>query len=141
MYTVTLSLNTNAYAAGDVLADTQEVPGLRDPGYLHSVVILDEDDQKLPMDLVFFNANVSLGTENAAPNISDANARNILGIVRVNVIDYVDLGGLSVATKTGIGLALGTNAGAEKLYVGVITGGAPTHTAAGLQLRLGIVRA
>jgi hypothetical protein len=142
MITVTLSLDTNAYAIGDVLAATQEVTGYvavaGSKSFLQSVTVLDADDQKIAMDLVFLSADVALGTENAAPNISDANADNILGIVRIAASDYIDLGGVACATRTGLGLSILAPQG---LYIAAITGGAPTHSAAGVKVRLGFVRA
>lgn len=94
MITVTFSLDTNAYAIGDVLAATQEVTGYvavaGSKSFLQSVTVLDADDQKIAMDLVFLSADVALGTENAAPNISDANADNILGIVRIAALTLTD---------------------------------------------------
>lgn len=141
---VTLSLDTSAaYAAGDVLADTQVVSNalriINGNGLLNSVVVIDEDDQNQPLDLVFLSANVSLGTENLAPSIADSDARNILGIVRVNASDFVDLGGVGVATITGLTLGLQAASGTPNLYVAAITRGTPTHTAAGLRLRLNII--
>lgn len=141
---VTLSLDTSAaYASGDVLADTQVVSNamriINGNGLLNSIVVIDEDDQNQALDLVFMSANVSLGTENSAPSITDANARNILGIVRVNASDFVDLGGVDVATITGLTLGLQAASGTPDLYVAAITRGTPTHTAAGLRLRLNII--
>ncbi len=142
MISVTLSLDTNAYAAGDVLAATQEVSNYvaiaGSKSWLQSVTVIDADDQKAAMDLVFLSSNVALGTENAAPTISDANAAYVLGIVRVAIGDYIDLGGVSVATKYGIGMSILAPQG---LYLGAITNGTPTHTASGVIVRLGFLRA
>lgn len=139
---VTLSLDTSAYTSGDVLAETQVVTdALRwadGCGLIQSVVVVDEDDQGVALDLHFFSANRSLGTENAAPNISDANARDHLGVVAVAAGDYKDLGGVRVATVKGIGLAVKAASGTKDIYVGAVTGGTPTHTASGLRLRIGI---
>lgn len=139
---VTLSLDTSAYADGDVLADSQIVSnamryadGL---GTLTSITVLDEDDQGVAMDLLFLDANVSIGTENSAPSVTDANARNILGRVRINASDYIDLGGSRIATVTGLSLKVRPVSGARDLYVAAITrGGTPTHTASGIRVLLG----
>ena len=97
---VTLSLDTSAYASGDVLADTQEIANamrvIDGTAILESLILLDEDDQGVALDLYFFNANVAMGTENSAPSISDANARNLLGKVAGATGDYTDLGGVKV---------------------------------------------
>lgn len=142
---VTLSLDTNAYSDGDVLADTQEIANaVRVPGgtaILQSVQVLDEDDQGCALTLVFSSGSGTLGTENAAPSISDANARNILGYVSVAALDYIDLGGSRIATIRGAGLVLKAAAGATSLYIAAITrGGTPTYTAAGIKLKLGLLQ-
>lgn len=143
VFEVTLSLDTSQYADGDVLADTQEVThfflaknGTRK---LVSVALLDEDDQGIALDLVFASANVSLGTENSAPDISDANARSLLGALRVATTDYIDLGGSRLATLRGVNLMLESAADSTSLYMGAITrGGTPTHSASGIKVRLGV---
>lgn len=142
--TVTLSLDTSIYADGDVLAATQEIANAaRAPSgraILQSIHVLDEDDQGVAFDVIFLGADVAIGTENAAPSITDADARQILGMVRVGAGDYIDLGGCRIATLTGLGLPLEPAAGATSLYLGAITrGGTPTYTAAGVSLRLGIL--
>lgn len=140
---VTLTLDTNAYASGDVLADTQEitngVTARRGLGMLQSLVLVDEDDQKQDIDVLFFSALASLGTENSTPSITDANAREYLGKVEVAAADYDDLGGVAVVSVSNIGLILRAAAGTS-LYVGAICrSGTPTYTASGLKLRLGII--
>lgn len=135
-------IDTSIYAAGDVLFDTviaaSAVPVAGGSSVLRSVELLDEDDQGIALDLVFFDSLVPLGTVNAAPNISDANARKALGCVSIATGDYIDLGGCRVATLRNIGLVLKAAAGATDLYVAAITrGGTPTYTASGLKLKLG----
>jgi hypothetical protein len=141
---VTLTLDTSAYGSGDLIADTQEVTAAFKAndalGVLHSVIVVDEDDVKAAIDLVFLSSNVSLGTENAAPSVTDANARNILGIVRVAAADYVDLGGVAIATKSAIGLAVKAGSGVDDMWVGVVSNAStPTYTASGLRLRIGVI--
>jgi len=140
--TITCSLDTSAYASGDVLFDTQEIANaVRNNGetcILQSIHVVDIDDQKVEMDLVFFNANTSLGIENAAPDIDDTEVLTTLGVV--NVKNYVDLGEASTATVTGIGLPLKAGAATTSLWVAGITRGTPTHTASGLQISFGFLR-
>jgi hypothetical protein len=141
---VTLSVDTAIYAADDLLADTQAIAGAvpQNGGslLLQSVELLDEDDQGVAMDLVFLDANVSLGTENSAPSVTDANARNILGYVSIATGDYKDLGGSRIATVKNVNLILKATSATRTIYVAAITrGGTPTYTAAGLKLRLGCV--
>ncbi len=143
---VTLTLDTSIYADGDVLADTQEIENvvlstlsLRRYVLLESIELLDEDDQGVALDLIFLSSSASIGTENSAPSITDANAREILAIFNVATGDYKDLGGCKVATKSNINHVLKTATGSRSIYVAAITrGGTPTYTSSGIRLRVGI---
>lgn len=141
---ITLSLSTSAYAAGDLLADSQVVDGaLRvddGTGMLISMALIDKDDQKVPLTVYLLSANVSLGTENSAPSISDANALNILGFVDFETSDYRDLGGVAIAYKQAQ-IHIVAASGTDDIYVAAVNGsGAPTYAADGLVLRLGILQ-
>lgn len=142
---VTLTLDTAIYTSGDVLCDTAEVaraaPMNGGRVRLVSLALIDEDDQGIALNLVFFSTAVSLGAKNAAPNISDADVRNALAHLAVAAGDYIDLGTSRVATKSGLDIVLEAAAGSRSVYVSAITGGTPTHTANGLKLRLGLVAA
>lgn len=142
---VALSLDTAAYASGDVLAETQELPGAlrvaNGTGILQSLIITDKDDQGAAFDLYILAENVSMGTENSAPSISDANAVNILAIIQIGTGDYKDLGGVKVACLTNLGIPIKSATDTTSLYVAAVNGtGTPTYTVAGLVLRLGILR-
>lgn len=133
---VIFSLDTNAYAAGDVLADTQIIPGamrMRDlTGVLSGFTLIDEDDQGIELDVVVLSGNVSIGTENAAPSITDASARQILGILNVSSTDWKDLGGVKIATVRNVNLPVKPSEQTQDLYVALITRGTPTHTGNGI---------
>jgi hypothetical protein len=133
---LTLSLDTNIYAAADLLADTQELAGAvrvnAGTAILQSVQLLDADDQGQPLDLVFLNANQSMGTENSAPNISDANAAKIIGNVSVLSSDWIDIGTSRIATIRNIGLALKAAAGTTSIWVAALSQGTGTYTASGI---------
>lgn len=141
--TVTFTLDTSAYASGDLIADTQAISTtLFDQKggcvILDSITLLDEDDQGVALHFVFSTASTSMGTENGAPNISDANARNIVGKASLAATDYVDIGGAKVASKGALGLVLKAAAGAQALYVSIVNDtGTPTYTATGLQAMFG----
>lgn len=142
---VTLSLDTGAYANGDLLADTQAVANavrVNDgTGILHSVMIVDEDDQGAAFDLYFLSANNTLGSENSAPSISDANARDILCRVSVATADYSDLGGVKVANLHSLNRIIKGASGSTSIYVAAVNGsGTPTYTASGVKLRIGIIQ-
>lgn len=143
---VTLSADTGIMASGDIIADTQVVTNAlranNTLGILSSVVVIDEDDQGAALDLYFFSANASLGTENNGPSITDANARNFLGFVPIGTGDYKDLGGVKVAFINAVGMIVKAATDTRDIYVGVVNGtGTPTYTASGLKLRLGFLPA
>lgn len=136
-----LSLDTSIYADGDVLADTQALPlAVKQPGgvaRLVNLVVLDESDQGAAFDLLFFDADVSIGTENSAVSITDANARNIIGRVAIASGDYYDLVGSRIAVKSSIDQILKAASGATSLYVAAVSRGTGTYAAAGIRLKLG----
>lgn len=141
-FSVTFSLDTAQYASGDVLADTQPISGVMaeagGTALLHSIVLNDKDDKGQAIDIVLLKSNVTLGTENSPPSISDANADEVLGTVSVSAADWNDLGGCRIATKPGIGLLCKSAAGSTDLYVALICkGGTPTYTASGITGKFG----
>lgn len=142
---VTMTCDTSALAIGDVATDTATITGaVRANGgraILESILLLDEDDQGAALDIYFFKTNVSLGTKNSAPNISDSDARNLLGYVSIASADYKDLGGCKVVCVKGIGLMLEADTAATSCFVSIVSQGAPTYTANGLRLKLGMVQA
>lgn len=139
---ITFTLDTSIYAAGDVLADTQELTAaLRPPGsgVLHSIRILDEDDNAAAaMTVYIFKSNVSLGTENAAISITDANARELIGIIAIAAADWVDLINSKAAFKGNLGIPVVVASGTS-LWVALSTAGTPTQTASGITARFGIL--
>jgi hypothetical protein len=146
-----LSLDTSAYSDGDTLAETQEVPDVfleaNGKTMLVSLLLNDKDDQGVALDLVFLRSNVSLGTENSAPSITDGNADEIIGIINIASSAWIDLGGCRVATGTpssayvtGLPLLLTSEpSDSRSVFVAAITRGAPTYTAAGITVKMGLI--
>jgi len=136
-------LDTSAYADNDVLFVPIAVPGFQQANAtagsrarkLVSVVVLDEADQGQDIDLVFTQGTVTLGTINGAVNISDADARKVVGAVSVLIADYADLVNSMVATKRDIGLIMQPS---TTLYIsGILRSGTPTYAASSLRIKLG----
>ena len=129
---VNLVLNTAAYASGDVLSDRvalQLISG--DPlgsirGEVVSVTLLDKDAEGGLLDLVFLDADVTLGTVNDAVSISDANAERVLAVVPV--LSYDDLGGCKVARPSFDPIPFEVTK--KNLYVGAVSRDTKTYTAA-----------
>lgn len=139
--TVTMTLDTSAYADGDLLADRQFVTLLSETGNgrvirgeIRAIAIVDKDDQKAAMDVVFLRTDSTLGTENDAPTISAANSENVFARLAITEGDYTDLGSRSIGYSGAIAIpfALPTNV----LYFGLISKGTPTHTASGLVITI-----
>lgn len=143
--TFTPTLDTSIYADGDTLFDTTALASMfRVNGgraLVQSVSVIDADDQGVAFDLFFLATNVAFGTANAAPSISDANAlaSNLRRVCRIDTADYIDVGGAKIASKDGIGAMIEAAAGVTGGYLTAVTRGAPTYTASGLQLRIGLI--
>jgi len=140
---LTLSLDTDAYADGDVLAATQElasaVRASGTTGVIQSIGFIDDDDQGQALDIVILDSDVALGSENAAVSIADGDADNILGIVRVAAGDYIDLVGSQWAQPSFDPIVVKPVTGTS-LYVAVISRGTGTYSASGITIRFGIVQ-
>lgn len=142
----TFTLDTSIYASGDLLADPVELVGVfRNGGgraIIDSIVLIDEDDQGAALNCVFTTASTTFGTLNSAPNISDANLRNVVGHVAFATTDYVDGGGTKIGTRSNINLLVEGASGATSLYVALVNAtGTPTYTAAGVRIKVGFRRA
>lgn len=139
---VTPTADTSILASGDVAFNPVELPGFFS-GYgavrlLTGVQVVDRDDQGIALDLVLMNASTNLGTLNSAPNISDDNITSaVLATVSLVAGDYVDLGGARVATKIlSLPIPLVGPAASLSVWIGGISRGTPTYTAAGLRIKL-----
>lgn len=142
---VTPTLDTNAYAAGDLLFDSTEIAAaVRANGgtaILQSITMLDKADQGVGMTLVFANAATDFGTLNAAPDPDDTESGTVIGLVAVVAADYLDLGANKVACIRNIGLMMKAGAATTSLYVAAVNGtGTPTYANGDLVLQLCFMR-
>lgn len=137
---LTLTLDTSAYADGDLLADTQALPltapqsGTGRAGRLTQLTLIDRDDVGMLMDVVVLSDNKSLGTENAAPSITDDNALEVLAIIPVT--SWTDLGGVRIA-RPGFD-PVEFEVDGQNLYLALIARGAGTFTANGIRIRAAV---
>lgn len=144
--TFTPVLDTNAYADNDVMFVAIEVEDVFDhPGQaltLHSVNVIDGDDQNVDFDLLFFKETVTLGTINGAVNISDADAKKSAGahVSLLAASNATDLINSIMYTKGTVGTTLQAATNSTSLWVaGVIRSGTPTYSASGMQITLGFL--
>ena len=144
--TVTPTVDTSAYASGDLLFDSAEIANaVRVVGgtcLLESVTIVDKADQGVAFTLVLANAATDFGAANSAPDPDDTECATVIGWVPVATADYVDLGAAKVACIRNIGLLLKATAAATSLYVAGVNGtGTPTYGAASdLVITFGLLR-
>jgi hypothetical protein len=143
---VTPTVDTSAYGAGDLLFDSAEIANaVRANGgtaILQSITMLDKADQGVAMTLVLLNANTDMGAANSAPDPDDTEAGTIIGHVAVAATDYLDVGASKIACIRNIGLLLQAGGATTSLYIAGINGaGTPTYGAAGdLVLQIGLIR-
>lgn len=141
--TIDCTVDTNALAEGDVAFATQEVAGFSTAAditsILQSVTVIDVDDQGIGIDLIFFNANTTLGTENSAPDIDDTEAQTIIGRVQVGAGSFYDLVVNRVACVYGIGLPMKAGTGGS-IWMAGIARGAPTYAGGHVYIKLGVLR-
>ena len=144
VHEVDMTVDTNAYADGDLLADTQEIANAfkyeAGAALVQTVTVLDKDDQGKAMYVVFLNANQSLGSENSAPNISDANAEKIICVVPVAEADYVDFGGSKIACVDVGSKEIQAAASTKSLWIALLSGGDGTYAGASIHIKVGLVQ-
>ena len=143
---VTLTTDAEAHADNDVIAQSIEIPNAvavnGGSAIIQSIMILDEDNEAPSIDLIFQTDNTALASdEGEVVNISDANARDILGFV--NVSNYTDLVGCQVATKTNVGLVVKAASTTKSIFVHAVNRSGGTYTPAAttdLKMKIGIVK-
>ena len=139
---VTFSLDTNIYAAGDVLADTQIIAACMRAndkgGVWDSLLLIDKDAQGVAMTIYLLDANVSMGTENSAPSISDANTEKIIATLEILATDWKTLNGVKFVDIGDMARPVKPVAGSDDLYAAIVLdAGTPTFSATGLFGRFG----
>ena len=132
---------TDAYADGDVIFAPIQVPITlvnNDAILLDTLQLVDDDELKKAVDLVFLRSELDIGAVNAAATLPSAGSADLLGTVKIANTEYVDLGDFSAVQKTGLGLILSVAEGAESIWVAGIAREAVTYTSeTGLGLSLG----
>lgn len=145
---VTLSLDTNAYADGDVLAAAQEVTSVvRISGgscLIDMVELIDDDDQKGALDILFCRSAVDIGAENSAIAITDAEMLEIIGWIDVSAADYTDWGNQSTAYfkrgDSAFKASLLQPVTGTSIWIAAISRDSKTYSASGLKLKLYVIQ-
>ena len=136
--TTVMTLHTDANVANDVLAATQVISAcLRvddGTGIIQSIVVQDDDDKGAAIDLIFMDANTSIGAESATCAMADNDT--ILGIVEVAASDYVDMINSQVASFKNVGIGIKGATGTDDIYLGIVARNTETYSASGITVRI-----
>lgn len=148
----TITVDTSIYAALDCLgaAATSSVVTLTDAmrtvdgsGVLVSVSVFDDDNEKSPITLLFFDSAPASGTYtgNGALALSAGDKAKYIGRVNIAAADYETLGGDAFACVRNIGLPVKASGSANLYMIPLVTSGTPTYTAStDLKMALGFLR-
>jgi len=107
------------------------------------MTVFEPDDQAaFAFDVYVCCTTTSLGTEDSAISITDANAAlTILGVVSFAATDVKDLINGKMYHKSNIGLPVYAVAGTDDLYFAVVNGtSTPTLAGGSMPIRVGILR-
>lgn len=134
------------YASGDVLGGVTEVPLAVDNdgalAKLISLVVTDKSDQKAAIDFLFFSQapDNSVGADNAAYALNDADLQYLLGRVSVGTADYVSSSTNNAeASIKNIELILKAKVKTRSVYILPVSRGTPTYgSASALMIKLGL---
>jgi len=138
---VSVGVNTDAYAAGDLLGKKLTLEkvfeyGPKEP-YLTSIVVQDLSKQNAVIDFIFFDADPAgtTFTNNSALDIADADLPKVIGFAQVT--DYRSFADNSVGAVSGLSMAI--RPAVDTLYVAMVVRGTPTYAANELSVVFGFV--
>lgn len=141
--TVTPVMDTSAYTANDVWFDRTLVSGAcaaaNQPTYLVGLNVIDQDDQTAAdIRILILSDDVTIGTANAAPSMSDVNGLTILADILIASADWHDMGGFKWVRidPAKLPIPITPKTDTPNIYVAGICAGTPTQTASGVKLRL-----
>lgn len=145
---IVLTVDTAPYAITDLVAAPQLVQGaFLGAGGISRIVqarLIDKDNQTaFTSALHFLDDDVSMGAENAGPDMSDADVGHYLGNLAISSTSVVSLSNNRVYTVLATGgnialpLLLTPKAGTMDVWVAMtLTTGSPTFASGALDLRL-----
>jgi hypothetical protein len=129
--TVTPTIDTTAYAAGDQIGTVQTLSNVfrlstNGTSTLQSITVLDLAKQNIPLDFLFFNASPTTGSNNAPVSISDSEmGTKCIGMVTLGS-NYSNLADNSISTTGQLGIPLSVASGTS-LFVVVVARFAATY--------------
>lgn len=138
--TDTPTLDTSAYAVGDVLfgqrslANATLSAGRR--AIIDRVTVLDADDTGPSFTLVFFRDTFTIAAANAAWNVSDADMIKAVGQVSFVNADFKDYGNNRLAVRSTYIPVI--PASGTTIYFAGFADSASTYSASGLTIRISV---
>jgi hypothetical protein len=122
--TVTPTIDTTAYAAGDQIGTVQTLANVfrnasNGTATLQAITVLDLAKQNIPIDFLFFNASPTTGSNNAPVSISDTEMSNkCIGMLSLGP-NYTNLADNSIMTVGQLGIPFSVASGTS-LFVVVV---------------------
>jgi hypothetical protein len=132
---VTPAIDTAIYASGDLIGGkltlSNACPLGQSGGLITDLVLVDQDNEKSAIDVVFWRKNPSntTFTDQAPFDCHDTDMLELVGVVSIAAADYVSFADNAVATKESLALAFVPEDG-RTLYACLVSRGTPTYTAA-----------
>lgn len=145
LLTVTPTITTTPYTANDcvggkiTLTNAMRVSG--GTAILQSLTVVDLSNQKVQLELFFFDADPVGGTytDNAPAVFATADLAKFIGRVTIAASDYTTYDTKATASPSSLGRVLKAATGTS-LYLVILTPGTPTYVVGALLLRLGLLR-
>lgn len=150
--TVAVTVTAGAYVTGNLIGSKITLPGATrgfvdgnatNSGGVYHLRITDKANQKIPLDVVFFNANptATTFTDRSAVALNVADLPKVLGHVSLAAADYVSLSATTnaVGTQRNVGMGYTLAGTATTLYACLIARGSGTYTSVSdVEILLGI---
>lgn len=133
-FSVTPTINTSQYAAGDTLGDLMTLTRAGQEAnittILESIVVVDKAGQSSNIVFWFFNSSVTLAANNATFSLSDADALKCVGLARISSGQYASYSNGSVGSvpASQLGVHLYSTADNGPIYVAAQVGSGSTPT-------------
>lgn len=138
-FTHTPTLDTSAYADGDLMANPEIVSGAVPDGSegitITDLVVFDKSDQGLAFDIYVTTDSTSWGTLRDAVSLTDAKADDIVGKISVVSGDFDDFVNAKVAFIHDLNVSVPHADGIRSFYIAMVSRGAGTYAADGLLLK------
>lgn len=134
-----------AYVANDEVGTpvTLALPRSGQAALLHSLALVDPDNQKVAADVFLFDELPTGAGDKNAHDLAASEEGKYIGHVSLAASDYKGGTACAVATKGALGIVVNPKKvdsllAAEAIYALVVTRGTPTYTPGQLTLKLGV---